>query len=68
MAGSEWWRSRAGVASADHLLTLKFHGGTTRLTTVALVPDTADIGDAVSEFCKAQTDTGDTPSMSSLVS
>ena len=58
----------AGVASADHLLTLRFQEGTSRLATAALVPDTADVGDAVRDFCGAQADAEADLPLSSLVS
>ena len=59
--------SGAGIASADHLLTLKFQEGTTQLATAALVPDTADIGGAVSDFRRAQAEEEADLPLSSLV-
>ena len=60
--------SAAGVASADHLLTLTFQPGMTRLATAALVPDSADISDAVCEFRKAQNEADADLPLSLLVS
>lgn len=56
------------MASADHLLTLKFQSGTTRLATAALVPDTTVVSDAVREFCRAQAEAEADVPLSYLVS
>ena len=56
------------MASADHLLTLRFQEGTTRLATAALVPDTANVSDAVRDFCGAQAEAEADVPLSSLVS